>query len=99
LSLNEELQNLQFQNAGAAVTRAQSTIVTNKNNMELANEVYENTTLQYSQGIANLTDLLNAELSYRESQSNYINSLLDFYLADLDVRKANGTLIQSFSQL
>ena len=99
LSLNEELQNLQFQNAGAAVTRAQSTIITNKNNMELANEVYENTTLQYSQGIANLSDLLNSELSYREAQNNYINSLLDFYLADLDVRKANGTLIQSMNQL
>ncbi len=36
LKLNEDLQNLQFQNAGAAVTRAQSTIATNKNNMELA---------------------------------------------------------------
>ncbi len=99
LSLNEELQNLQFQNAGAAVTRAQSTIITNKSNMDLANEVYENTTLQYSQGITNLTDLLNAELSYREAQTNYINSLLDFYLADLDVRKANGTLIQSLNLL
>lgn len=99
LSLNEDLQNLQFQNAGAAVTRAQITITTNKSNMELASEVYENTTLQYSQGTATLSDLLNAELSYREAQNNYINSLLDFYLADLDVKKANGTLIESVNSL
>lgn len=92
LKLNEDLQNLQFQNAGAAVTRAQSTIATNKNNMELASEVYENTTLQHKQGIATISELLNAELSYREAQNNYINSLLDYYLADLDVQKANGTL-------
>ncbi len=92
LKLNEDMQNLQFQNAGAAVRRAQSTISTNRNNMELASEVYENTTLQYRQGVATLSDLLNAELAYREAQNNYINSLLDFYLADLDVQKANGTL-------
>jgi len=99
LSLNEDLQTLQFQNAGAAVTQAQSTIVTNRSNMELATEVYQNTTLQYGQGIATLSDLLNAELSYREAQNNYISSLLDFYIADLDVRRANGTLIESVNTL
>lgn len=98
-TLNEQLQNLQFQNAGAAVGRAQSTIITNKSNMELASEVYQNTTLQYSQGIANLSDLLNAELNYREAQNNYINSLLDYYIADLDVRKSNGTLMESYNSL
>ncbi len=99
LKLNEDLQNLQFQNAGAAVNRAQNTINTNKSTMELASEVYENTTLQYKQGVATLSDLLNAELSYREAQNNYINSLLDFYLADLDVQKANGTLRKYYEEL
>lgn len=99
LKLNEDLQNLQFQNAGAAVTRAQSTIATNKNNMELASEVYENTTLQHKQGVATISELLNAELSYREAQNNYIGSLLDYYLADLDVQKANGTLRTYFDKL
>lgn len=99
LSINEDLQTLQFQNADAAVTRAQTTIATNRSNMELATEVYQNATLQYSQGIATLTDLLNSELSYREAQTNYINSLLEFYIADLDVRRANGTLIESLNSL
>ncbi len=99
LKLNEDLQNLQFQNAGAAVTRAQSTIATNKNNMELASEVYENATLQHKQGVATISELLNAELSYREAQNNYIGSLLDYYLADLDVQKANGNLRNYFEKL
>lgn len=99
LKLNEDLQNLQFQNAGAAVTRAQSTINTNRSNMELASEVYENATLQYKQGVATISELLNAELSYREAQNNYITSLLDFYLADLDVQKANGTLRDYYQKL
>jgi outer membrane protein TolC len=99
LQLYEANQSLQFQNADAQVTRAQITIRTNKSNMELANEVYDNTTLQYRQGMASLSDLLNAELSYREAQNNYINSLLDYYLADLDVQKANGTLENYYKQL
>lgn len=99
LRLNEDRQNLAFENAGTAVKRAQSTISTNKENMELASEVYENATLQYKQGIATLSDLLNAENSYREAQNNYIGSLLDFYLADLDVQKANGTLRDYYQKL
>lgn len=99
MSLNEAMQKLQFDNAGAAVSRAQSVINTNKNNMDLANEVYENTTLQYRQGLATLSQLLNAELSYREAQNNYINSLLEFYLADLDVQKANGSLEEYLGKL
>lgn len=67
--------------------------------MDLASEVYENTTLQYRHGVASLTDLLNAELSYREAQNNYISSLLDFYLADLNVQLANGSIQQFYEHL
>lgn len=99
LTLNEAQQSLQFQNADAQARRAQSTIQTNKDNMDLAAEVYDNTTLQYRQGVASISDLLNAELSYREAQNNYINALLDYYLADLAVQKANGTLQTYYQQL
>jgi len=99
LKLSEEDQDLYFQNAKAQMKRSQITILTNKDNMDLANEVYENTSLQYREGLAALSDLLNAELSYREAQNNYINSLLDYYLADLDVQKANGTLEDYYKEL
>ncbi len=97
--LNHQSQELQFQNATSKVLQAQSTIQTNKSNMDLASEVYENTTLQYRHGVASLTDLLNAELSYREAQNNYISSLLDFYLADLNVQLANGSIQQFYEHL
>ena len=99
LKLNEQNQDLFFQNANAQKKRTQISIITNKENMDLASEVYENTTLQYQQGMASLSDLLNAELSYRDAQNNYINSLLDFYIADLDVQKANGVLEDYLQQL
>ena len=97
--LNEATQNLQYQNAEAQSGEARTTIMTNKENMVLASEVYDNTTLQYKQGVASLSDLLNAELSYKEAQNNYINSLLQYYIADLAVQKANGTLQEYFNKL
>jgi len=97
--INEASQNLQYQNAEAQSSEARTTIMTNKENMALAREVYDNTTLQYKQGVASLSDLLNAELSYKEAQNNYINSLLQYYIADLAVQKANGTLQQYFNKL
>lgn len=98
-NLNKSLQNLQYQNAKARSNEARSTILTNKENMNLASEVYDNTTLQYRQGVASLSDLLNAELSYREAQNNYINSLLNYYIANLAVKKANGQLEKYLEQL
>lgn len=97
--LNKSLMNLQYENAESQSNEAQRTILTNKETMELAEEVYDNTTLQYQEGVASLSDLLNAEISYKEAQSNYINSLLQYYLADLTVRKANGTLTEYFNGL
>src|SRR5690606_21278415 len=92
LYLNEELTSLRFQNAKLMMNRAQNNIASNKENMELAKEVYDNTTLQYNNGVANLSQLLNAELSYREAQNIYINAMLEYYLADLEIQKTNGTL-------
>ncbi|MCY1542383.1 hypothetical protein D9M68_781280 [compost metagenome] len=67
--------------------------------MDLANEVYANVSTQHKEGIATLTDLLNAENSYQQAQNNYIQSLLDFYLAEIELKRANGTLDEYFEQL
>lgn len=98
-ALTAQALSLQFQNADAQIDRAHKTIETNEINMELAQEVYDNTTLQYREGVASLSDLINAELSYREAQTNYIASLIDLYIANLDVEKTNGTLKEYYHQL
>lgn len=67
--------------------------------MELAREVFDNTTLQYNEGVASLAELLNAELAFREAQNNYISALVEFYKADLDVQKSNNTLTEFYNNL
>lgn len=97
--LNKSMRNIQYQNAESKFSEAQRTIHTNKENVELAAEVYDDITLQYQNGIASISDLLNAELAHKEAQTNYINSLLQYYQADLEVRKVNGTLTEYFNNL
>ncbi len=99
LRLSEELTGLRFQNATLQLNRAKNNIANNKENMELAKEVYDNTTLQYNNGVANLSQLLNAELSYREAQNIYINAMLEYYLADLEIQKTNGTLREFYNTI
>lgn len=99
LKLNEQLQNLQFQNSKTQLLSAYNTITVNRQNLALAQEVYNNTNLQYKQGVAQLSDLLNVEMSMWTAQNNYMQSLLDFYIAELELNKANGTLYQYYQNL
>ncbi|MDR0792621.1 MAG: TolC family protein [Chitinophagaceae bacterium] len=99
LKLNEENQNLMFQNSVVSLQRTDSSISSNRSNMRLAREVYENTSLAYQQGASDLSALLNAENSYRESETNYLQSLLDFYQAELALHRSAGTLKEYFNQL
>ncbi|ANI87938.1 hypothetical protein A9P82_00560 [Arachidicoccus ginsenosidimutans] len=99
LKLNEDNQNLQYQNSVVSLQRTDSSISVNRANMVLAHEVYDNTSLAYQQGTSDLSALLNAENSYRDAQNNYLQSLLDFYRAQLDLHKSAGTLKQYFEQL
>ncbi len=99
LLLKEDQQRLTFQNADLSFNRAETTIATNKENMDLAKEVYDNVSLQHREGLASLTELLNAENSYQQAQSNYVQSLLDYYIAEIDLRKANGSLTEYYNNL
>lgn len=99
LKLNEDNQNVQFQNAIVSLHRTDSSVSVNRDNMVLAREVYDNNQLAYQQGAADLSALLNAENSYKDAQNNYLQSLLDYYKAQLDLNKSAGTLKKYFNEL
>ncbi len=98
-TINQANQNLQFLNAGSRLTQSRTAIGTNRDNLNLASEVYENVSLQYKQGVGTLSDLLNAETSYNDAQNNYIQSLIDYYLSQLDVERSNTTLETYYQSL
>jgi outer membrane protein TolC len=84
---------LQVLNANTQLKKSYNDVSTNKENLNLAQEVFDITNLQYQKGIGTLTDLLNAEYSLKEAQNNYITSMLNLLSSTLNNEKANGTLI------
>ncbi|GLU55345.1 transporter [Dyadobacter frigoris] len=97
--MNVQSYRLAFNNSQSQIQQSQINVENDDRNVKLARKVYDMTTLQYKQGTAPLTDLINAENSYRQAQTDYVNSLINFYQAKLDLEQAQGTLLPFFNQL
>jgi outer membrane protein TolC len=89
----EESITLDVVNANARLANARTALVAQRENRGLAEQVYGQTQLQYKEGVASLSDLLNAETELRSAQNNYVNALVQLKLAALELRKANGSLL------
>lgn len=63
-----------------------------KENVQLANDVYNVIRLQYQQGIKTYLDVIIAESDLRTSQLNYYTSLYQLLQSKIDVQKALGTI-------
>ncbi|UFH36413.1 TolC family protein [Flavobacterium acetivorans] len=84
--------DLAFANAKTQIDNSLITIENQKENAKLAQEVLENTRNNYVQGLATLTDLLDAENSLTEAQNNYTSAILDYKLAEIQLIKSKGEL-------
>ncbi|MBX2900304.1 MAG: TolC family protein [Cyclobacteriaceae bacterium] len=61
-------------------------------NVQLANSIYDVTEQNYKEGISPLTDLLQAETSRIQAQSQLIEALLKVKQSEIDLLKANGNI-------
>lgn len=83
---------LQYDNALVQNERSKNNVANDKNNLDLAEQVFQQTSLQYEKGVASLSDLINAENSRKDALTNYINSLLNLRISQLELEKANGNI-------
>ena len=84
--------DLAFANAKTQIDNSLTTINNQKENAQLAKEVLDNTRNNYVQGLASLTDLLDAENSLTEAQNNYTSAVLEYKLAEIQLIKSKGEL-------
>jgi len=97
-SLQEDIKDTQlaldldYKNATTQIENSIITIANQKENMRLADEILKNTNNNYLQGLASLTDLLDAENASTESQNNYTAAILDYKLAEIQLIKSKGEL-------
>lgn len=84
--------SLANENAKTQIKNSLLTINTNKSNVGLAKEVLDNTNNNYQNGLATLTELLDAENAYADAQNNLNTALLNYKVAEVQLIKANGQL-------
>jgi outer membrane protein TolC len=63
-----------------------------KNNLDLAKEVYSIIQLQYKSGVKTYLEVITAETELRTTQVNYITALYHVLSSKIDVQKALGTI-------
>ncbi|SHF97055.1 TolC family protein [Flavobacterium defluvii] len=97
-SLQEDIKDtklsldLDYKNAMAQIENNLVTIENQKENMRLATEILSNTKNNYLQGLASLTDLLDAENASLEAQNNYTRAVLNYKIAEISLIKSKGEL-------
>ncbi len=84
--------SLSNENAKTQIKNSLLTINTNRSNVTLAKDVLDNTENNYKNGLASLTDLLDAEKAYADAQNNLTTSLLNYKVAEIQLIKAKGEL-------
>ena len=90
--LNTEQNNMQVENAKLQIMVTKKSVETTTEQIELAQTIYEQTLLQQKQGTANLTDVLLADNALREAQQTYINAVIEYLKADLELKKLTGNI-------
>jgi outer membrane protein len=87
--------DMEMFNAQAQLNNSRTALVAQEENRKLAEEIYAQTQLEYKEGVTSIADLLNAETSMKEAQTNYINAMIQTLIAGLEVKKASGSLLES----
>jgi len=85
--------SLDYRNAKAQMENSLDAIKNQTANMELAQTVLDNTRSNYQYGLATLTELLDAENALVQAKNNYSNSLYDYKVAEVQLYKSQGELL------
>ena len=65
-----------------------------KENRDLAEEIYQVATAKYQNGVGSNLEVIDAENSLKQAEINYYNTLYDAVIAQLELKKALGLLNQ-----
>jgi outer membrane protein TolC len=85
-------KNLEYRQARDQLNNAIRAVRTQTDNVTLAREITDKLMLLYKEGVAPLTDLLNAQTALSEAETNYWQQVFGYKLAVLKLLKAAGRL-------
>ena len=96
LQLNTLKQSISLQvlTSSSNLANALADLENQKENMALAQNVEHDTKIQYEAGTGSNLEVVDAETSLTEAETNYYNSLYNALIANVDYEQAKGTLLK-----
>ncbi|MTB49350.1 TolC family protein [Lewinella sp. W8] len=82
--------SLEVTNARATLAAAQDRLSVTKDNVALAERIYETTQIKYREGVGASLEVVQAEQALYEAQANYLNALYEALVAKEDLFLALG---------
>ncbi len=87
-------QSIDFEASQAStnIKNAFANLETQQRNLDLAKEIVRVSKIKYKEGVGSNIEVINAESSFKEAQTNYFAALYDLMIAKVDLSKAKGEL-------
>lgn len=88
----EESIQVEVYNARIQYNVSQQQLNDARQNLDLAEKIYNTTQTKFEEGVGSSIEVKQAEGDFYNAQSTYINALYDLLIAYTDLQKANGSL-------
>lgn len=84
--------DLDVQMKKASLRYQLETLEVQRENMDLASNIFNITKIKYQEGVGSNLEVVEADNTLKEAQTNYYSALYDAIIAQLELKKAIGTL-------
>lgn len=88
----QDLLTVSYNNAFLEYQTSRDLLAAQKENRELAQRVYNQTSLQYQEGMASMADLLNVNSDFLQADNSYNQQVLKCKTSEINILKASGNL-------
>lgn len=84
--------DLEIEQAEIDLSASLENLDVQQENMELAREIYDITIIKYNEGVGSNLEVMEADADLKEAQTNYYNAMFNAVVAQIELKKALGTL-------
>lgn len=86
----ENAASMEWKNAQNMVMLQLQQAALQKENMDLAQDIYQKTQIKFQEGVGSTLEMTQAESELKNAQINYLNAVYDLVMAKIDYHKATG---------
>ncbi len=92
LNDTKESLSMNYRNALNTYNNNKTSVKRQKQNLSLAEKVYQETSLKYKEGVITMSNLLQDETSLSNAQDSYLTALYNFKDSELKIMSLNGEI-------